>query len=221
MHRSILGVGLGAWTLAGPAAVCPDRGPQVVERFVSADCPDCWSAADQARVTGGWLFDWITPTAALAEAPLSAAASPEARERALRLGGPSPVAQQVVIHRASLPAPTLALVVKSGPAWNGYFGLQFTARGRVPRGATGWLALVEEIPAGSEGSAVARELVRSVAGPLALAAMRPTRAVDHLVALRWPETAQPDRLRARAWVESTDGRLLAVASEGCAVPARP
>jgi hypothetical protein len=39
-----------------------------------------------------------------------------------------------------------------------------------------------------------------------------------LRALRWPETAQPTRLRAMAWVETPHGGIVAVAAERCAWP---
>ena len=127
------------------------------------------------------------------------------------------MASQVLVQRERLQRlPRLQLQVQSGPAWNGYFGLQLDARGALPAGSTGWLALVELLPAGSEGSKVERQLLRSVAGPFPLDAARSPRGVRHLRALRWPETAQPTRLQARGWIEAPDGRLLAVASDSCA-----
>jgi hypothetical protein len=223
MHPWILGAGLvllsgAAQAVDSPAAAaaCPRAGAAVTERFTSADCPDCWAAKDAHAAPAGWLFDWITPTPAGSEAPLASAAAAEAAERAQRAGGPSPVAQQMLTLRASLPPSPASLRVLSGPAWNGYFGLQLDLRGAVPKGSTGWLALVEVLPAGSEGSAVERQLVRAVAGPLPLDGAK--RPVSHLRALRWPETAQPTRLQARGWIEAPDGRLLAIASDRC--PAR-
>lgn len=186
----------------------------MLERFISADCSDCWQADAAAASGTQWLFDWISPTTA--EAPMSAAAPVESRERALRAGGPAPVAQQMLVLRSAIaPTPGLQLAVESGPAWSGYIGLQLSVGGRVPTGASGWMALVEQIPAGSEGSAVRRELVRAVAGPLPLSGRRTGGAIKHLAALRWPESAKPERLVARAWVESTDGAWLAMASERC------
>ena len=193
---------------------CPRSGAPVLERFTPADCPGCWSEAQPAAPGKGWLFDWITPAGS--EAAMSAAAPPESAERAVRAGvGAAAAARVQVLRSAGSSVRGFALSVQSGPAWNGYFGLQLDARGRVPAGATGWLALVELLPAGSEGSAVARELVRTVAGPLSLQAMADKRHVSHLGALRWPETAQPSRLQARAWVESADGRILAIAADRC------
>jgi hypothetical protein len=37
-----------------------------------------------------------------------------------------------------------------------------------------------------------------------------------LQAMRWPETAKPERMLARAWIERADGRLVAMAGERCA-----
>jgi hypothetical protein len=38
---------------------------------------------------------------------------------------------------------------------------------------------------------------------------------QHLQAMRWPETAKPERLRAQAWIEQRDGRIVAMAGERC------
>jgi hypothetical protein len=200
---------------AGPA--CPRAGAAVVERFISADCADCWSAADVGAVpSGSWQFDWIAQTSAGTEAPLAAAANSEAQDRARRAGGPSPTGTHMLTLRSTLPRTAgLKLSVQSGPAWNGYFGLRIEARGRVPAGSSAWLALVELIPANAEGSVAERQLVRSVAGPLPLDALRSGTATSHLRALRWPETAQPTRLQARGWIETPDGALLAIATDRC------
>lgn len=202
---------------APPAPACPRAGAAVVERFISADCPDCWSAPDVAAAPpGSWVFDWIAHTPAGSEAPLASAASTEAQERAQRAGGPSPTGAQMLSVRSMLPRATgVKLNVQSGPAWNGYFGLRLEARGRVPAGSTAWLALVEMIPANTEGSVAERQLVRSVAGPLPLDGLRQRQQLSHLSALRWPETAQPTRLQARGWIEGPDGALLAIASDRC------
>ena len=190
---------------------------------MAADCADCWSAqpspSPQAR-TSGWRLDWITPAAV--GAPLAAAALPEAAERAARTSAAPQGAGQPLAGQ---------LQVASGPAWNGYFGLQMTLqparagsnRAALPAGSTAWLALVELLPAGTEGSAVARALVRSVAGPLALDGQAATSSADqskpklitHLRALRWPEGARPERLQARAWIESPTGQVLLMAADRC------
>ena len=201
---------------------------------MAADCADCWAAAGSSRAGAtaaaiGWRFDWITP--ATDAAPLALAALPEAAERAQRAGIPPPPAggQRQLGRPAAARLPGLALAVASGPAWQGYFGVELKLQRGVPNslpaGSSAWLALVERVPAGSEGSAIARELVRTVAGPLPLlgppaapgAASKASAGapLTHLRALRWPETAQPARLQARAWIEGPDGRILAVAADRC------
>lgn len=209
--------GIGGAAHAAPPR-CPAAAAEIVERFTSADCAECWGQrppGPAGAAPTAWVFDWIVPTAAGDDAPLSSAAVAEGVDRAERAGGSAPVGGQVLVQRsAPRPVPGLRLSVQSGPAWNGYFGLQFTVRGRTPAGSTGWLALVEQLPAGSQGSPVERQLLRAVAGPLPLGTAS-ARPVQHLRALRWPATADPARLEARAWLETADGRVLAVAEARC------
>ena len=201
-----------AWPAAAHAGACPPAASPVTEVFIAADCADCWSAPAARAGAPGWRLDWITPAAA--DAPLAAAALADSRERADRAAAASAVA---------LRPSALRLQVVSGPAWNGYFGLQMSLqraraganRAGLPAGSTGWLALVELLPAGAEGSPVPRALVRSVAGPLPLAEPPPGQSVSQLRALRWPEGAQPQRLQARAWIEAPTGQVLLMAADRC------
>lgn len=148
---------------------------------------------------------------------MSAATLPESAERAQRAGGPSPIAQQMLtVRRPASAAPkSVGMSLAVGPAWHGYFGVQADVVGTLPPGSSLWLALVEAIPAGSDGSPVARELVRSVAGPLTLNLPKGKTKLNHLRAMRWPDSAKPERLQARGWIESADGTMLAVASPRC------
>ena len=205
---------------------------------MNADCIGCWSATEAAHDPAReWLFDWIAPSAQSADAPMSAAALTAAAERMARAGraastgapsgAPSGATTGATtdattestttrLLRTRLPQrPRLQLRVQSGPAWNGYFGLQVTIRGQAPAGATAWMALVEPLPVGTDGSGLTRELMRSVTGPLPLRLTTSKQALTHLAALRAPDGALPERLRARAWIEGADGRILAVASDAC------
>lgn len=193
---------LSAWVTASAQAACPAPGAPVQERFIPADCVSCWS--DVATAAAGWTFDWIVPVAAGDDAPLSAAATPEALARQQR-------AQPPATGRGS----ALRLKALGGPAFNGYIGLEVQVRGRAPAGASAWLALVEQLPAGSEGSASPRWLLRNVTGPLPLTG---SRTLERR-AMRWPEGAKPERLVGRAWIEDAQGRIVAVAQERCAPPA--
>jgi hypothetical protein len=230
MHRPILGVVLiatvmghavasGTITAAAPES-CPRPLRAVVERFIDAECGDCWTR----RPRGGaerdaWSIDWIVPSARGEDAPLSAAELGAAKERADRIARALPGNGGLTQWRTPLHASSgLKLNVTAGPAWNGYIGLHFDARGAWPRHGTGWMALAEVVPAGTDGTPVPRRLMRAVAGPLELDALRDGRSAQVLRALRWPETARPERLRALAWIESIDGRIVAVAGERCPWP---
>ena len=212
------------------ASACPAPQAAVQEFFMPADCTDCW-AAPAGAAPGAWRFDWITPTTD--SAPLAAGALAESADRAARVG-PS-LAQtgsgsQAMQRQTARPALTgLQMRMQSGPAWQGYFGTQLTLRltGRpgaiqaataLPVGSTAWLALVELVRAGSDGTPVARALMRSVAGPLPLTALAPNQTMTHLRALRWPASAEPLHLQARAWIEGPDGQLLAVVADRCPPP---
>ncbi len=220
----VAGLVCAALPAAAAAPACPAPQAAVAEALFSADCAQCWAAAAGPTVpANAWRFDWISPGGDAA--PLAAGALPESAERGQRLGAaaaatsPAPARWQA----AGKPLPGLHLRVESGPAWQGYFGLQLslTATKRaahtttLPAGATAWLALVEQVPAGNDGSPIRRALVRSVAGPLPLHALQPGKTMTHLRALRWPASAEPTRLQARAWIEAADGRLLAVAADRC------
>ncbi len=218
MHPLILGSAL--WALAATAALaqvapkssaCPRADAPVHEAFVRADCIDCWATADVPGKAGGWRFDWLVPAAP--DAPMAAAALPEAADRAAR------AASATLARHPPRMRPGQSLRVASGPAWKGYFGVQVSlqapARQPWPAGATAWLALVEQVPAGSDGSPLARSLVRAVAGPLPVGDKAAGQPLRHLRAMRWPDAAQPTRLQARGWIEDADGRMLAVAADHC------
>lgn len=232
---TLLATGLATTALAATpsktvVSACPAQQAAVQEFFMPADCADCW-AAPAGAAPGAWRFDWITPAAD--SAPLAAGALPEAVERSARLGLGPPQAgngrQQMQHQAARPPLAGLQMRMESGPAWQGYFGTQLTLRltdragaarttTTLPAGSTAWLALVELVRAGSDGTPVARALVRSVAGPLPLTALRPGQAMTHLRALRWPASAEPRHLQARAWIEGPDGRLLAITADRCPPP---
>lgn len=214
--------------LAGAAvAACPPEKPQVLlERFISADCAACWQAAPPNPAPGksALALDWIVPAPPGAAAPLAAAALLEAAPRAARDGR---IDHNEVMARSHPLAARGALVVEveDGPAWHGYIGLaltvRYTATRPLPKGLKAWVALVERIDAGNEGTPVDRLLVRSVVGPLALDALAQREPVEHLRAVRVPETGQAERLATVGWVEAANGRVIALGhgvTRGC--PAR-
>jgi hypothetical protein len=222
MHALFPVAGLLAGTAFGVAALaaCPGPGAALVEQFIAADCAACLAGQPPTAVAArGWQLEWITPTDE--NAPLAAVALPAAADRLQRAALPAPTASAAQVHRrtALQARPGLSLRVVASPAGQSNVGLQLSllppARPAWPTGTTAWLALVELLPARSEGNAASRALVRSVAGPLPLDTAQPGQRLTHLRALRWPETAKPERLQARAWLEAPDGRVLAMAADHC------
>lgn len=178
----------------------------LLERFTSADCEACWTDAHAALPgPGAVVLDWIVPGALGDEAPLSAAARQDSLDRLQSLGR----ATQPTTPRQSLP-----LRVARGPALGGYIGTSIALEAQEePYGPlTAWLALVETIPAGTEGSAVERNLVRNTL------VLDWSMAGEHkeIRPLSVPAGAQAARLRVIGWVEDASVRVVAVAQSVCA-----
>ena len=153
------------------------------------------------------------PGAAGDDAPLALAALPDALARARR-GRLRLAANDTLVHRTALRPPRgTSLAVATGPAWHGYLGVQLDLGGRWPAGSSAWVALVEPVPKGTDGTPVPRQLVRNVAGPIVMNLLGKRRR--ETLAMRWPESARPERLRAAAWIETATGRIVAFALEGC------
>lgn len=196
---------------------CRRPAPRVLlEHVLPADCATCWGTPGATLPHGTMRLDWIAPAGD--DAAMSVAAMPEAATRA------TPAPGATVLHRSVLPRrPWASLRVADGPAWNGYVGMQITVtrQGAHRPGDVAWLALVERVPAGSDGTAVDRQLVRTVIGPLPLDELATLRRVQHLRSVRLPENAQPERLASVGWLESADGRVLAATQSptaGCKGP---
>ena len=142
------------------------RAPAVLtERFIRADCDTCWANPNTVKVKARELaLDWIVPGAKGEDAPLSAAASQDALQRLEAIQQAAPADFASVRHQ--LPARPLALRVARGVALGGYMGTSIELKpakgGTMPKQTlSAWLLLVEDIPAGTEGTPVARNLVRN------------------------------------------------------------
>src|SRR5688572_29498115 len=113
-------------TLAQPAhALCTSDGvpqPQaVLERFVNADCADCWRDPATPRAAPGTLaLDWVLPGTKGDDAPLSAAAIDEALDRMYELKLASPPRSGSITSPRAGPAAQLRLA--HGEAYNDYIG---------------------------------------------------------------------------------------------------
>jgi hypothetical protein len=194
-----------------------------IERFVPARCIACWQTAPPmpagpAGASSGTAFvlDWVVPDATVSEGVLGRAALAEAVDRAATVS--EPLRNDETLTRTEpLPARTsLHVEASNGPAVNGYIGLRFGARyeseRRLPPDLRGYLALVEPMPPGSDGSAVERRVVRAIVGPLFVDSLSTGLAVTHLRAVRLPTTSRPENLTAAAWLETAHGRVLAVSA---------
>ena len=199
----------------------------VLERFISADCATCWTSPATLKVkTSDLVVDWIVPSSRGDEAPLSAAARQDAQFRLQALNQTAPF-DSWNLRRAVLAKP-LPLRVARGVALGGYMGASIALipqpGTRLPQHPmTAWLVMVEDIPAGTDGTPVARQLVRNTLQiswnePDQSTTPNPTRPNQRLQESRpmsIPDGANPDRLRVVGWVEDPLGRVIATAASVC------
>ncbi len=215
------------------ASCSSDGTPQPVaifERFISADCEACWSDAATpapSATAGAVVVDWIVPSTTGDDAPLSAAATTDALTR-LDAVGRTPTTTTDV-HTASLDAPSSArLRVAHGIAFNDYLGtaISFTTAKQAARQSTAaptsmdfYLLLIESVPAGTEGTKVARNVVRNMLHGTwdkrnQLSKLEQTKWMESR-SMRIPEGAQAARLRMVGWVQDAQGRVMAAAQSTC------
>ena len=194
---------------------------RLLERFISADCSACWSDSTERAGPNELALDWIVRGSKGDEAPLSAAASSDASLRLEALKRIAPA--EVDVARHWVQAPKRGLRVSHGLPFNGYLGTSIELKSPQPGTWTAWLLLVETIPAGIDGTAVERNLVRN-ALQLAWGASAPLTRSE-LVRLyearpvSISEGAQPGRLSVVGWVEDGRGRMRAIAQSRCVAPA--
>jgi hypothetical protein len=235
---AVLACALWAPGIAMAQGTCSSDGqrpPQaLLERFINADCAACWADAATPKTKAGALaLDWIVPSPQGDEAPLSAAASRDALDRLETLRQNPPAATSNLTHQVA--ASPVKLRVAHGVALGGYMGASIelkAARGAVlPRQAlTAWLLLVEAVPAGTDGTPVARNLVRNALKStwnrerLLLiseqSAQRPTppSRLYESRPMSIPVGSNPDRLQVVGWVEDAKGRVIAGAASLCDQP---
>jgi len=212
-----------AATLAPPAAgalgLCTSdgqpRATAVLERFTSADCERCWRDPAVPRPGPGELvLDWIVPGERGEDAPLSMGATRDSLERLRHRRQPVPAAAASIrTPSGSTPA---RLRIAQGPPVNDYVGTLIELR--PGEGAwDAWLLLVEALPAGAEGSPVARNVVRNAFRPdwnPPPAASRGA-ALQERRSMQIAEGARPSRLRLVALLHDPRGRLVAAVQSHC------
>ena len=225
MKRLFLLMTLSAWLVpaAWAQSFCASDGQPtpvaLVERFISADCPTCWSEPQTTRSNPQAVtIDWIVPGNRGDEAPLSAAASRDALTRLAHLKQAMPVGT-LVTTRPVTGARSYSLRVAHGLPINDYVGASIEMKPAQPGHWTAWLLLVETIFAGTEGSPVERRLARNLfktewPQPMAKNKALPARFMESRP-LNIPVGANPDNLSVLGWMEDGQGRIGSIALSSC------
>ncbi len=231
---ALLANAAGAAAIDRPALCASDNVPApslLIERFINADCADCWRRPiDEAAsdVRGALTIDWIAPGPSDEQGALFAAARVDAlaRLKALGLAMPSTSASRTESVVPIRPAVLLQLRVAHGLPVGDYIGTSIELQGAPPGNWRAWLLLVEELPAGSAGSPIARRLVRNSLQldwtvPAASADVAATR-FNELRPMQMPSGSQPERLAVVGLLEAIDPgregvvpRLVALARSRC------
>jgi hypothetical protein len=204
------------------------RPTQLVERFINADCDSCWKDPATPKTGAGQLaLDWVTPGSKGDDAPMSAIATRDALARleSLKLKSPAASSAQAQPVRGVKGA---TLRVAHGLPLADYVGASIELK-PVPGSARGqnwtaWLALVETLPAGTEGSPVARNLVRNLLQATwnvrkQLSKTEQNRFFDQR-SMSIASGVDASRLRVIGWVEDQQGQIVAAAASQC-VPVKP
>jgi hypothetical protein len=214
-----------AWAQSSCSSDGQSRPVALLERFINADCADCWSNAATPRVRRGEVaLDWVLPGSQGEDAPLSAVASRDGLKRLQVLGLVPPAGSS---SQTTAVATQGRLRVAHGLPVSGYIGASVQLQHPPPPGTpapwTAWLALVEAIPAGTEGSPVPRNLVRNLIQPIwnkgkQLSKSERSSWVESR-AMDIPAGSDPARLHVLGWVQDAGGRVFAAAQSRC-IPAR-
>ena len=198
---------------------------QLLERFINADCASCWAEPDTVKASPAQLaLDWVVPGTKGDDAPLSTVARRDGLVRLQALRQSIPVKTQAAV-RPVKPIRGATLRVSHGTAVADYVGASIELK-PIPAAAKGrqwtaWLALVETLPAGTEGSTVERNLVRNLLqasfdGRKPVAKGEPKRFFEAR-SMNIAEGVKPERMRVIGWVEDDKGEVVAAAQSRCEV----
>ena len=194
------------------------RSVQLMERFINADCDTCWADPSTPLPAKNTVaLDWVAPGSQGDDAPLSAVATRDtlARLESLRQGVPA--RSQTVVH-AVKGIKGVGLRVAHGLPVADYLGASIELKPVAPEARqplSAWLALVETLPVGLEGSPVERNLVRNMLsrtwnGPKQLLKNEQNRLFESR-SMNIAPAANPERLRVIGWVEDEKGQVLLAA----------
>jgi len=216
-----------AATVAHSQSVCSSDDqahPTVLfERFINADCETCWRDTNTPTAPPDALvLDWIVPGSQGEDAALASAATTDALARLASLQQTRPTTQsQQTTAVTGLPGAVLR--VAYGPALNNYVGmsvsLMLPANSALAWPLSGWVVLVENLPNGTEGSPLPRNMVRNALQPSwnkgeALSNQEQINFED-VRAMSLPEGTHPDRLQLLGWVQDAQGRVLTASRSVC------
>lgn len=204
------------------------RPVQLLERFINADCENCWK--DPATVKAGSgqaVLDWVIPGQRGDDAPLSAVAGTDGLNRLEALKKPPP-AESLTSTSPVKALKNATLRVAHGIALSGYAGASIELKPALPgfkgQQVTAWLALVETIAEGTEGTPVERNLVRGLLqtswdGRKPIAKTEQNRFFDSR-AMSVALGVNGERLKVIGWVEDAKGTVLAAAESKCEAAAK-
>jgi hypothetical protein len=194
----------------------------IYERFTHADCEACWT---QPLLAGkmGVTLDWLVPSPAGDDAPLSAAANRDALLRLENLKIILPKEQRVV--KTAVANSGYNIRVAHGLAVAGYIGssielTQFPKNLPGVKNLTAVLLLTETIPKGTADSPIERNLVRNMLiDTWRVAPMSAKKANNQTIVTRRPLSipagVNPDNLHVFGWVQDSQGRVLTAAQSVC------
>jgi hypothetical protein len=204
---------------------------QLLERFINAECENCWQDPGTLKAKPGQaVLDWIVPGASGDAAALSVVAGIESfnRLQALNLAVPARSGNNL---KEVKPLAGASLRVAHGLALTGYLGASIEFKPAVKadpdQALTAWLALVETLPAGTEGSPVARHLVRNSIAVIwngndaALSSDAPAGRRFESRVMSVAGSANAEQLRVIGWLENSAGEVVMAAQSACEDLAEP
>lgn len=200
-----------------------NRPVTLLERFINADCADCWTDPATPRASRGTVaLDWVLPGSQGDNAPLSVVATRDALKRLEAVGITPPPAS--LSRKTQVQGRTGTLRVAHGLPVSGYMGASIELQAPAAAAAqtwTAWLALVEALPSGTEGSPVPRNLVRNLIQPTwdgrkQLSNKERLRFIESR-SMDIPAGMKTDQAQVIGWVENAQGRVVAAAQSRCTV----